>query len=365
MAKLNVIVTGVGGGGIGQQIIKALRFANANYEIIGTDITPLSKGLMEVDYPYIVPKASEKDYIACLIALIKKHNVQVLFPGSEPELQIISKERKVFNDMGILLPVNPSKVIDICMNKFHTNNFLRENGFYYPHTVLISSMNDLKKIDFYPVILKPNTGGSGSTNVFIVQNSDELILLSKYILTIYPYFVAQEYIGTTDNEFTVGILISMDGEMINSIAVKRMIMVGLSNKIKVENRTTNRKLGKYLAVSTGITQGEIGRFPEVTRQCEDIALKMGCRSTVNIQCRFVDGEVYVFEINPRISGTTSFRAIVGFNEPDVLIRRHLLNENIQFRFPYKKGIIMRGLSEVFIKNMTIKPACELIHNCSD
>ena len=221
-------------------------------------------------------------------------------------------------------------------------------------------MNDLDKIDFYPVVFKPNIGGSGSTDVFIVQNSDELILLSKYILTIYPSFIAQEYIGTKDNEFTVGILISMDGEVINSIAVKRMIMCGLSNKIKVENRTKNKKLGKYLAISTGITQGEIGRFPEVTRQCEDIALKMGCRSAVNIQCRLVDGKVYVFEINPRFSGTTSFRAMVGYNEPDILIRKYILNEKIEKYFDYGSGIIMRGLEEKLIGNIIIKNSADLI-----
>jgi len=357
---VRVMVTGVGGGGIGKQIIKSLRLANANYEIIGTDITSLSKGLMEVDYPYIVPKASENNYIACLVALIKKHNVEVLFPGSEPELKIISKERKAFSGMSVFLPINPPKVIDICMNKFHTNSFLRESGFYYPHTIVISSMNDLEKIDFYPVVFKPNIGGSGSTDVFIVQNSDELILLSKYILTIYPSFIAQEYIGTKDNEFTVGILISMDGEVINSIAVKRMIMCGLSNKIKVENRTKNKKLGKYLAISTGITQGEIGKFPEVTKKCEEVALKMGCRSTVNIQCRLVHGKVYVFEINPRFSGTTYFRAMVGYNEPDILIRKYILNEKIEKYFDYGSGIIMRGLEEKLMDNMIIENSADLI-----
>ena len=34
----------------------------------------------------------------------------------------------------------------------------------------------------------------------------------------------------------------------------------------------------------------------------------------------------MFEINPRFSGTTSLRAMVGYNEPDVLIRHHVLGE---------------------------------------
>jgi len=55
---------------------------------------------------------------------------------------------------------------------------------------------------------------------------------------------------------------------------------------------------------------------------------------VNVQCRLVDGEVVVFEINPRFSGTTSLRAMVGYNEPDVLFRHHVLGEPIEPHFPY-------------------------------
>ena len=29
----------------------------------------------------------------------------------------------------------------------------------------------------------------------------------------------------------------------------------------------------------------------------------------------------MFEINPRLSGSTSLRALVGFNEPDLLVKR--------------------------------------------
>jgi carbamoyl-phosphate synthase large subunit len=65
--------------------------------------------------------------------------------------------------------------------------------------------------------------------------------------------------------------------------------------------------------------------------------------------RFVNGKVVVFEINPRYSGTSSFRAMVGYNEPDILIRKYLLNEPIEPHFDYKEGVILRGLDEVFIE----------------
>jgi carbamoyl-phosphate synthase large subunit len=140
----------------------------------------------------------------------------------------------------------------------------------------------------------------------------------------------------------------MTGELINSIAVKRNILSSLSNRLKMQNRTENQRLGSVLALSNGISQGEIGPFPEVTQQCEEIAVALGTRGPLNIQCRLVDGKVYVFEINPRFSGTTSLRAMVGFNEPDLLIRRHVLQEKIEPHFKYGSGIIVRGLSELLI-----------------
>jgi carbamoyl-phosphate synthase large subunit len=116
----------------------------------------------------------------------------------------------------------------------------------------------------------------------------------------------------------------------------------------VKNRTGKRELGDVLALSSGISQGEIGSFPEVTAQCEAIALALGARGPLNIQCRLVDGAVNVFEINPRFSGTTSLRAMVGFNEPDLLIRRHVLQQTIRLPIEYQSGMIVRGLSELLI-----------------
>jgi carbamoyl-phosphate synthase large subunit len=98
-------------------------------------------------------------------------------------------------------------------------------------------------------------------------------------------------------------------------------------------------------VSSGVSQGVVGRWPEVTRQCEAIAKALGPTAPINIQCRLVDGRVIPFEINPRFSGTTSLRAMAGYNEPDVLIRRDVLGETIEPNFPYREMTIMRGLLE--------------------
>jgi carbamoyl-phosphate synthase large subunit len=101
-------------------------------------------------------------------------------------------------------------------------------------------------------------------------------------------------------------------------------------------------------ISSGVSQGDIGRFPEVTTQCREIADRLGSRGPLNMQCRFVGRRVQIFEINPRFSGTTSLRAMVGLNEPDLLVRRHLLNEDVGQDFAYGEGTILRSLTETLL-----------------
>jgi len=292
----------------------------------------------------------DPNYIDVLLNVCEKENVQVLFSGSEPELKVVSCNRNLFKDAGILLFINPESVIKLCMDKFHTMEWFNKNGFIFPETKLIQQLDDLNKVDSFPIVLKPSVGGSGSANVFIAQDKNELQLFGSYLLKIYSQFIIQEYIGDAECEFTVGVLNDMEGNLINSIAIKKNILSGLSNRIKLKSHTKN----ELLVISNGISQGEIGKFPLVTGQCEEIARQLGSTSAINIQCRFVDGKCFVFEINPRFSGTTSLRAMVGYNEPDVLIRKYLFNESIEKHFPYKEGYIARGLDEIFIETAMVE-----------
>lgn len=350
MRQVRVMVTGVGGGGHGEQILKALKMSDTPYFIVGGDMNPYSKGLLLVDVPVILPPAHSVDYMDAVLSVCRKNRVEALFHGSEPELKVFSQNRERIRGEGIFLPINPSAVIDRCMDKYASTLWLAENGFVVPKSCFVSQVSDLQRIDFLPAVLKPSIGGGGSNNTFIAQTPEELQAYGEILLQyIQNGFIVQEYVGTVDSEFTVGILSDMEGNFINSIAVKRMIMSGLSNRIKIKNRTARRELGEVLAISSGVSQGEIGRFPEVTGICEVAAKKMGSTGAINVQCRLFEGKVYFFEINPRFSGTTSLRAMVGYNEPDVLIRKHLLGESILNRFPYREGIILRGLEESFME----------------
>lgn len=347
-SRLPILITAIGGGGHGEQILKAIRqVEDSKYYVVGADANPHCPQFAMVDERAILPNASQPEYLESLLAVCKKHNVKALFHGCEPELKQFAKHRAVIEGAGIFLPINPTAVIDLCMNKEATNRRLSELGFSTPKYERVTSREKLKAIDWFPVVIKPSVGGGGSANVFVAQNTEELLGLADYLGlgTIANNFLVQEYVGTPEGEYTVGVLHDMDGTYINSIAVRRLLSGGLNIRMSVPNRTRRHDLGSKLVVSSGVSHGYVGRFPDVTKQCRKIAAAIGAKGPINIQCRFVDGMVKVFEINPRFSGTTSIRAMVGYNEPDILIRKHLFSEEVMPDFAYEEALVLRGLIE--------------------
>lgn len=353
---IRVLITGVGGGGNGEQMLKALRLATADYHIIGTDVSPLSTGLYQADEGYTVPRADDRSYIATLLDLCATRNIQALIAGSEPEMLVISRNRSLFAEIGVLVLLNTEAIISLCMDKWQTFAFLQERGFSVPRSFLMNDIAAVEEIDsdIFPVVIKPASNGGGSRHAYIAQDRDELRFFCAYIMKDGLDPIVQEYVGTPDSEYTVGVLSTFDGMFVNSIAVRRDLTIGMSVRLKVNNRTNKSDLSPSLIISSGYSQGQIDTFPKVCSVCEDIAAALQSRGPLNIQCRYFKGKVYTFEINPRLSGTSSLRAMVGFNEPDILIRHHLRGERIEPKFPYQSGNIMRGLSEVYISTESQK-----------
>ena len=320
MRQISVLVTGSGGGSIGEQLIKALKLEGDRYNIISSDSKGLSVGRHIANSFVKVPLANDKNYLRTLIEICNKHKVDVLIPGSEPELLKIANSIDLFEDLGIYVPINSLELISLCSDKLKFNDFLAQNGFKYPWTGLIDQGSELTKFQDFPYVLKPLTG-SGSTGVFIVQNSKELRNIVMY-LGSEKIQILQEYVGTLDAEYTVGILSTPTKGYIDHIVLRRDLDFGLSIKQKVHNKTKKNYLGTYLGISTGVSQGTFVANNVIDDLVHKLVSVLSPESSINIQCRLHQDNAYVFEINPRFSGTTHLRALVGFNEPDYIIKDH-------------------------------------------
>ncbi len=345
--RVRVMVTSVGGGGFGMETIKALRLSKKNYFIIGADMSDKSYGLFQADKGLVVPPAIDDRFVPEMLRICSKEKVRAVIPGSEIELTVLSKRRNEFEKLGIYLPINSKSVIDLCLDKKKTFNYLRRKRINIPRTVAVDRKSDISKVDFLPAIIKPYVGTGGSRNVFIAQDEEELEFFCSYLMKYGSKPLVQEYIGTSDDEYTVGILSDREGGLISAIAIKRNIMAALSNRLKIPSLKSK---GAMLVVSSGISQGEVVENKAVISGCLRIAKAVNSKGPLNIQCRFVRGKVYPFEINPRISGTTHMRALAGVNEPDLLLRKYVLQERLPAEIRPKTGLVIRGLEEMFVKN---------------
>ncbi|MDO8873707.1 MAG: ATP-grasp domain-containing protein [Methanoregula sp.] len=345
---IRVLIAGVGGGGFGLEILKALRHSEIAYYICGCDMVKYNLGFSKSDKKYTLPPAIDPLYIEKLLSICQNEKIDVLFPGSEPDLWAISENRDVLQDQGIFLPINDARIIKLCLNKKETFQYLDTCGIAIPRTVPIETKRDIQSIDFFPSVIKPYLGGGGSNNTFIAQDAEELNFFCNYILKYGGKPLVQEYVGSYENEYTVGVLSGRDKEIVSVIGIRRFIMSGLSNRIKIRSL---RKKDEILAISSGISQGQIVNDDNLNKQCIEIAKKLGSTGPINVQCRYVDGVAYPFEINPRFSGTTYLRALGGVNEPDLFIRKYFIDEDIHSMPQPKEGMVLRGLEEIMINEL--------------
>lgn len=343
-------MTGVGSGGHGEQILKALTIAgHEKYMLFGADANPGARSQLVSSPVYELPLANSPDYTAAVLSLAQKLNVEAIFHGSEPELAALSAEKPVFEEAGIFLATNHQKLVKTAMNKDAISKVLDKLGFSAPRSWLIAEGESIEVVNEFPVVVKPHLGGGGSRDVFIAQDFRELEAVAVFLgfFDGRQSLFLQKYVGSSDSEFTVGVLNSPSGDLIGSVAMKRDLTSTLSVRSKVPNRTPNIGLGDYLTISSGVSQGLIDDFPLVRKRCEEIAQSLGSAGPLNIQCRLVGDEVFVFEINPRFSGTTSARAMAGFNEPDLFLDSYFDPDNFQDFERISTGILSRSLIEVF------------------
>ena len=348
MNKLNIIVTGAGGGGIGEQVIKALRNGVNDYYIVSTDIRKDSIASRLGDEFCVLPSSNSPEYISELIKYCDMYNCKIIIPGSEPELIKIASNIDLFQSAGIFTPINNIDLIRLCNDKLEFNKFLKNNNFSFCETLKIEGNLIPSNLENFPYVLKPSSG-SGSRDVYLVQSYSELKNILKY-LGIENNFLLQEYVGNPCNEYTVGILCTPNQGYINHVILNRDLSLGLSIKQSVLNKSDQSILGDRLVVSTGISQGKFVTNSKIDEAVFKIVQLLNPISSINLQCRIHNNEVFVFEINPRFSGTTNIRAIVGFNEPEYIINEHLLIHNKELNIDnWVNKKVLRGIKEFLIK----------------
>lgn len=329
--KLNILVTGAGNG-VGQSIIKSLKISKFKLNIIAADINVFSSGLYVCNKSIVIPKVEEKNSKNKFIKILLNNNIDILFVGSEFEINFFSINKNYFEKKTkTIICISDNKIIKIGNDKFETIKFLKKNNISYPLTFIpsVNNLSKLTKLINFPLILKDRFGTS-SKNVFVIKDIVELKKKMYFIKKpIIQELLGKSVPGIFDEEYTCSFFSSFDKKIHGPFLSQRTVKYGTSWVLKsIDNK-------------------------QLRRLMLEIAKKIDFVGSINIQLKKHKKKFIPFEINPRFSGTTCIRAALGFNEPEMYIESFFYKKNI-IKKNIKKEFVMRYFEEVFIRTNQIK-----------
>ena len=267
--------------------------------------------LKESDGYFISPLIYEENYVDSIIEYCKLNDITITLSLFDIDLLVLAKEEQKFKENGIQLILAPYESVYICNDKWETCKVLRSQNINTPKTFL--SVKEARKAIrsgeiSYPIVIKPRWG-MGSLGLFFADNENELYVLYekslKKVFSSYlkyessltkeePIIIQEKIIG---KEYGIDVVNNLNEEYVTCLA-----------KQKVAMRDGETDIG--LTVSPK-------RFEAISKRLSSLIRHKGILS---VDCFLTEeNELFVMEMNCRISGHYPISHVAGFDFPRILI----------------------------------------------
>lgn len=267
-----------------------------------------------------LPKASESNFIAELLALGEREKIDLIMPLVTKELLPLSQNKERFEAAGIKVLVSPAKAIELSNDKAACYHFLESKGLAVPKAFLVKTIEEFIHAAFelgHPqnaFCFKPCVA-NGSRGFRIVSDSineaEQLFQFKPYNTNItythalkilssqpFPPLVVTECLP--GDEYSVD-CIAKASKAVLVVPRKREKMI---NGISVQGRFVNDE--------------------NIVRYCTEIIEQIGLHGNIGIQLKqSKNGDPLLLEINPRVQGTIVAALGAGVNLPLLAVKQEL------------------------------------------
>lgn len=262
-------------------------------QVWGGDCSRLASAFHNCHHSLILPCVTDKNYIEEIFGLCRRHNIDMLIPLIDPELEVLSAVRQRFFDAGIMLVVSPIKSVEISFDKYFTFQFGRQNEIPVPETVLTLEDANRYLADGrfqWPLVVKARRG-SASAHIHVCASLKEL----KTSFKTTPLPMIQEYLDGAE----FGYDIFGDHQF-------RPVSVFCKKKLAMRAGETD----KAVSVNT----------PELTKFGLKIANAIQIFGPADADVIFSGKHPKLLEINPRFGGGYPCSHLSGADFPAKLVR---------------------------------------------
>lgn len=304
------------GSGVGQSVINSLNLSRLPITTIGLGTNPFAYGLYECDeYDYTSNIYVEK-YIDNLIDKCWVNKIDLLIPGHDDEALLYAQNSEKFADAGIKTICAGKELISLCRDKELMSEKLNKiaNVFvkcYNKETLNVNIKNGSVK---FPLIAKPRRGFA-SRGIEILNKEDDLVKITN------DHIIQELAIPAVDDP-NYNFYISQISKNINPQVAEVSIQLVYNQEEQLMGRMFSyNKLNNGVPIE--IIPYDNDYIWSIVDKLTPTLLKMGLRGPLNIQGRFTENGLKLFEMNPRFTGITGLRALMGFNEVEACVKEWL------------------------------------------
>jgi len=314
-SPIRVAITSIGSG-VGQSIVQSCRLSQLPLETFGLGANPLAFGAHDCDHSDPLPSIYSDDYAEVLLAYCARNRIQILIPGLDDELPLLSRNESRFLDAGIVPVVTSMEVVELSRNKeklgrtshaidrFFTRSYSKSEAM---QAIAVGEIS-------FPLIAKPRSGfASRGTSILREMSDLERIDDNKVIQQIVcPHGGDPNY-----EQFTKSI---GEGLVAQVSEISIQIVMGHQHDV----------LGTMVTYNKLVNGVPVEIIPCSDKSVQDTIALIAAELTslkhkgpVNIQGRVTDQGLKCFEMNARFTGITGLRAMYGFNEVEAVVRDFL------------------------------------------
>jgi len=304
------------GSGVGESVINSCRLSGLPLKTIGLGTNAFAYGAYACDAFDYTPTIYAPDFVEKLIEKCVEHQIDFLIPGRDDEAHIYAKNREKFLAADIKILAAGEELIALCRDKERMSRELNPvvDVFVkcYEKESLIEVINSGEAE--FPLIAKPRSGFA-SMGVEIIRDKEDLVkitgdhIVQELAMPLpsdpnYDFYVKQ--IAQNKNpqvsEISIQVVLSKEGKLLGKMASYNK----LNNGVPIE-----------------IVPYDDDRVWEVVDKLLPVFKQKGLVGPLNIQGRITKKGLKIFEMNPRFTGITGLRALMGFNEVEACIRSWL------------------------------------------
>lgn len=287
-AEITVIVTGVGAL-IGHGIIRSLRCAGGRIRVVGIDRNPDAYGARDCDAFHRKPDDEGlPSYLDFWVRTIRSEQARLVIPGLDVDCLFLSRHRSELEAAGARLCLNTDPLLALGQDKWQLSMALAEVGAYAIPSMISGDWEQcVEVLGAPPLLMKPRHGSAGRGIVRLHDAEDFHYWRRK----AGAGFMIQRIVGSDDEEYTAGVFGLGDGESLPPIVFRRR-----------------------LSASGSTGYAEVVSDPAVEAACAVLSRYFRPVGPTNYQFRKSADALYLLEINPRFSSSSSLRTAFGYNE---------------------------------------------------